>query len=53
MSYSRFVLENQDGVATIRLNDPHKLNALAFQTYADLKNIFAEFRVTVGLRCLS
>ncbi len=42
MSYSSFVFDNQDGIATIRLNDPDKLNALTFQTYADLENIFAE-----------
>jgi enoyl-CoA hydratase/carnithine racemase len=42
MSYSSFVFENQDGVATIRLNDPDKLNALTFQTYADLEKIFGE-----------
>ena len=42
MTYSSFVFENQDGITTIRLNDPDKLNALTFQTYADLENIFAE-----------
>jgi len=42
MSYSSFVFENTDGVATIRLNDPEKLNALTFQTYGDLEKIFAE-----------
>lgn len=42
MTYSSFVFENQDGIATIRLNDPDKLNALTFQTYADLEKIFAE-----------
>ena len=42
MSYSSFVFDNQDGVATIRLNDPDKLNALTFETYADLENTFAE-----------
>jgi enoyl-CoA hydratase/carnithine racemase len=42
MAYNSFVFENDDGVATIRLNDPEKLNALTFQTYADLENIFAE-----------
>jgi enoyl-CoA hydratase/carnithine racemase len=42
MSYSSFVLENQDGVATIRLDDPERLNALTFQTYADLEKVFAE-----------
>jgi enoyl-CoA hydratase/carnithine racemase len=42
MSDSSFIFDNQDGVATIRLNDPDKLNALTFQTYADLERIFAE-----------
>jgi enoyl-CoA hydratase/carnithine racemase len=42
MSYSSFVFENNDGVATIRLNDPERLNALTFQTYAELEQITAE-----------
>jgi enoyl-CoA hydratase/carnithine racemase len=42
MSYNSFVFENNDGVATIRLNDPERLNALTFQTYGDLEEIFAE-----------
>ena len=42
MTYSNFVFENNDGVATIRLNDPEHLNALTFQIYADLEKIFAE-----------
>lgn len=42
MNYSSFVFENNDGVATIRLNDPDKLNALTFQTYGDLEKIMAE-----------
>ena len=32
MSYNSFVFENNDGVATIRLNDPEHLNALTFQS---------------------
>ena len=43
MSYNSFVFENNDGVATIRLNDPEHLNALTFQVYGDLEKIFAEF----------
>ena len=50
MSYPSFVLENQSGVATIRLNDPDKLNALTFQTYADLENIFAELADDGGVK---
>ena len=42
MNYSSFVFENNDGVVTIRLNDPDKLNALTFQTYGDLEKVMAE-----------
>jgi enoyl-CoA hydratase/carnithine racemase len=42
MTYNSFVFENNDGIATIRLNDPDKLNALTFQTYGDLEKIFAD-----------
>ena len=42
MNYSSFVFENNDGIATVRLNDPEKLNALTFQTYGDLEKIMAE-----------
>ena len=42
MNYSSFVFENNDGIATIRLNDPEKLNALTFQTYGDLEKIMEE-----------
>jgi enoyl-CoA hydratase/carnithine racemase len=42
MNYSSFVFENNDGIATIRLNDPEKLNALTFQSYGDLEKIMAE-----------
>jgi enoyl-CoA hydratase/carnithine racemase len=42
MNYSSFVFENNDGIATIRLNDPEKLNALTFQTYSDLEKLMAE-----------
>jgi enoyl-CoA hydratase/carnithine racemase len=31
-----------DGVATVRLNRPEKLNALTFQAYADLRDLLAE-----------
>ncbi|MBF8253306.1 MAG: hypothetical protein HW373_1, partial [Deltaproteobacteria bacterium] len=42
MTYTNFVFENDDGVATIRLNDPERLNALTFQSYGDLEKIMAE-----------
>jgi enoyl-CoA hydratase/carnithine racemase len=42
MAYNSFVFENSDGIGTIRLNDPEKLNALTFQTYSDLEKIFLD-----------
>jgi len=42
MTYTNFVFENDGGVATIRLNDPERLNALTFQSYGDLEKIMLE-----------
>jgi len=50
MTYNNFVFENNDGVATIRLNDPEKLNALTFQTYGDLEKIFADLANDVNVK---
>jgi enoyl-CoA hydratase/carnithine racemase len=41
MPYLSFIYEVSDGIATIRLNDPDRLNALTFQTYAELERVFA------------
>ena len=41
MAYRSFIYEVSDGVATIRLNDPDRLNALTFETYAELERVFA------------
>ena len=41
MAYQSFIYEVTDGIATIRLNDPDKLNALTFQTYEELERLFA------------
>jgi enoyl-CoA hydratase/carnithine racemase len=41
MTYRSFVYEVSDGIATIRLNDPERLNALTFATYAELERVFA------------
>lgn len=41
MSYPSLIFQIDDGVATIRLNDPDRLNALTFGTYADLERVFA------------
>ena len=42
MTYRSFVFENNGGIATIRLNDPDRLNALTFETYGELEKIMAE-----------
>jgi enoyl-CoA hydratase/carnithine racemase len=42
MSYSSFVFDTHEGIATICLNDSERLNALTFQTYTDLEKVFAE-----------
>jgi enoyl-CoA hydratase/carnithine racemase len=41
-SWQHFDLAVADGVATITLNRPDKLNALTFEAYADLRDLFAE-----------
>ena len=42
MAYTSFVYEVDDGIATVRLNDPDRLNALTFQTYEELEKITEE-----------
>lgn len=50
MAYDSFVYETNDGIATIRLNDPERLNALTFQTYRDLEKIFAELAIDKSVK---
>ena len=40
--WEHFDLKVDDGVATVTLNRPDKLNALTFQSYADLRDLIAE-----------
>ncbi len=42
MTYQSFIYEVKDGIATVRLNDPDKLNALSFQTYEELERLTGE-----------
>lgn len=39
MPYETFIYEVEDGVATVRLNDPDRLNALTFKTYEELERL--------------
>jgi enoyl-CoA hydratase/carnithine racemase len=40
--WEHFDLDISDGVATVRLSRPDKLNALTFDTYADLRDLLGE-----------
>ena len=46
MAYSAFNFQVDDGIATICLNDPERLNALTFETYAELERVFAAIATT-------
>ena len=41
-----------DGVATVTFNRPDKLNALTFETYADLRDLLAELPQRGDVRVL-
>src|SRR3989337_4171696 len=42
MIYRSLIYEVDDGIATVRLNDPERLNALTFQTYEELERLTRE-----------
>jgi 2-(1,2-epoxy-1,2-dihydrophenyl)acetyl-CoA isomerase len=52
MSYETILFEASDGVATITLNRPDKLNALNPQMFADLDAALDRVEADAGLRCL-
>lgn len=47
---SSFVFERTDGVATITLNRPERLNALTFEVYRELTDTFAALRKEKDVR---
>ncbi|GCE45850.1 enoyl-CoA hydratase/carnithine racemase [Thermosporothrix hazakensis] len=49
MSYD-FLYEVQDSVATITLNRPEVMNALTFEVYAQLRDLFADLRRNDGVQ---
>jgi len=47
-----FRYEESDGVATIRLDRPERLNALTFDSYAELRDTFRELGERDAVRCV-
>lgn len=50
MNPKHFDYSEQDGVATIRLNRPERLNALTFDSYRELTDTFAALRTRDSVR---
>jgi len=42
MIYHSFIYEAEDGIATVRLNNPGQLNALTFETYEELERLMRD-----------
>jgi enoyl-CoA hydratase/carnithine racemase len=52
MNPQHFHYEEADGVATIRLNRPDRLNALTFESYAELRDTFVALRARETVRAV-
>ncbi|HUR27772.1 MAG TPA: enoyl-CoA hydratase family protein [Planctomycetota bacterium] len=50
MDPRHFRYSERDGVATIRLDRPERLNALTFDSYAELRDTFAALRTRASVR---
>jgi enoyl-CoA hydratase/carnithine racemase len=50
--WQHFRFEKNDGVATVTLDRPEKLNALTFESYADLRDLLAELPHHQDVRAL-
>lgn len=52
MNPKHFRYEEKDGIATIRLDRPERLNALTFESYAELADTFAALQERNSVRCV-
>jgi enoyl-CoA hydratase/carnithine racemase len=52
MEPQHFRYSESDGVATIRLDRPERLNALTFDSYAELRDTFRALAVRDSVRCV-
>jgi enoyl-CoA hydratase/carnithine racemase len=52
MNPRHFHYEEQDGIATVRLNRPERLNALTFDSYAELRDTFPALGERESVRCI-
>ncbi|MCZ6598384.1 MAG: enoyl-CoA hydratase family protein [Planctomycetota bacterium] len=52
MNPEHFRYEESDGVATIRLDRPERLNALTFESYAELRDAFVTLQGYDHVRCV-
>lgn len=52
MNPKHFRYEEEDGVATLRLDRPDRLNALTFDSYAELRDAFVTLRGYDHVRCV-
>ncbi len=52
MQPKHFDYEEADGIATIRLNRPERLNALTFDSYAELRDTFKALRTRDSVRAV-
>jgi enoyl-CoA hydratase/carnithine racemase len=48
----RYALDSHTGVATITLDRPERLNALTFDVYAELRDLFRDLDVEPGVRSI-
>jgi enoyl-CoA hydratase/carnithine racemase len=52
MAYESFIYEVKDAIATVRLNDPDKLNALTFKTYEELERLMKQLADDAAVKVL-